>query len=91
MGGHVGIPLKSEAPGPSHEVGLIPPMPASKGEVSKCEPPNQEMSQCNSPMFDVNPEDAVEVIVTDDEDLDLTLKEPQAISMAVIEPAPRRK
>ena len=55
MGGHVGIHLKSEAMGPSHNVGLIPTMPASKGEVSKCEPPNQEMSQCDSPVFNINP------------------------------------
>ena len=91
MGGCAGVPLKSEAPGLSHSVGLIPPMPASKGEVSKCEPPNPEMSQHDSPMFNVNPEDAAEVIVTDDDDLDLTLKEPQVISMPVIEPAPHRK
>ena len=44
MGDCARIPLKPEALGPSHDVGLIPPMPASKGEVSKCEPPNQEMS-----------------------------------------------
>ena len=91
MGGSVGIPLKSEVPGPSHSAGLIPPMPASKGEVSKCEPPNQKMSQHDSPMFNVNPEDAAEVIVTNDDDLNLTLEEPQAISMPVIEPAPHRK
>ena len=42
-------------------------------------------------MFEVNPKDAAEVIVTDDDDLDLTLKEPQVISMLVIEPAPSRK
>ena len=85
MGGRVGIPLESEAPGPSHNVGGIPPMPASKGEVSKCEPPDQEMSQRDPPMFEVNPKDAAGVIVSDDDDLDLTLKEPQAISTPVIE------
>ena len=42
-------------------------------------------------MFEVNPEDATEVIVSDDDDLNLTLKEPQAVSTPVIEPAPRRK
>ena len=66
-------------------------MPVSKGEVSKCKPPNQETSQRDSPVFEVNPKDAAEVIVTDDDDLDLTLKEPQVISTPVIEPAPHRK
>ena len=31
MGCHVGIPLKSEAPGPSHEVDLIPPNACRQG------------------------------------------------------------
>ena len=42
-------------------------------------------------MFEVNPEDVAEVIVSDDDDLDLTLEEPQAISMPASEPVPRRK
>ena len=91
MGGHAGIPLKSEALGPSCEVDLIPPMPASKEEVSKCEPPNHKMSQRDSPVFNVNPEDVAEVIVNDGDDLNLTIEEPQAISTPVAEPTPRRK
>ena len=91
MGGHGGIPLKSEALDLSQDVGMIPQMPVSKGEFSKCEPPDQEMSQHDPPVFEVNPEDAAEVIVSDDDDLDLTLKEPQAVSTPVIEPAPHRK
>ena len=91
MGGCGGIPLKSEALGPSHHVGMIPQTPASKGEFSKCEPPDQETSQCDTPVFEVNPKDAAEVIVSNDNDLDLTLEEPQAISTPVIEPAPHRK
>ena len=85
------IPPKTEAPGPSHEVGVIPQTPASKGEVSKCKPPDQGVSQCNSPMFEVNPEEVAEVIVSDDDDLDLTLEEPQAVSTPANEPTPHRK
>ena len=70
------IPPKMEAPGLSHEVGVIPQTPVSKGEVSKHEPPDQGMSQRDPLIFEVNPEDVVEVIVSDDEDLDLTLEEP---------------
>ena len=91
MGGHGWIPLKSEAPGPSHDVGMIPQTPASKGEASKHEPPDQGTSQHDQLMFKVNPKDAAEVIVSDDDDLDLTLKEPQAISTPASEPAPHRK
>ena len=91
MCGHARIPLKSEAPGPSCEADLIPPMPASKGEVSKCELPSHKISLRDSPVFDVNPEDIAEVIVDDDDDLDLTIEEPQAISTPVVEPTPHRK
>ena len=38
MGGHGWIPPKLEAPGLSHDVGMTPQTPVSKGEVPKCEP-----------------------------------------------------
>ena len=85
------IPLKTEAPSPSHKVGVIPQTPASKGEVSKHEPPDQGASQSNPLVFEVNPEEVTEVIISDDDDLDLTLEEPQAISTPANEPAPGRK
>ena len=85
------IPPKLEAPSPSHEAGVIPQTPASKGEVSKCEPPDQGVSQHDPLMFEVNPEEVAEVIISDDDDLNLTLKEPQAISTPANEPAPGRK
>ena len=91
MGGHAGIPLKSEALGPSCEVDLIPPMPTSKEEVPKCEPSSHEMSHHDSPVLDVNPKDIAKIIVDDGDDLDLTIEEPQAISTPVVEPTPRRK
>ena len=50
------------------------------------------MSQRDSPMFDVNLKDIAEVIVDDDDDdLNLTIEEPQAISTPVVEPTPHRK
>ena len=89
MGGHGWIPPKLEAPGLPHDVGMTPQTPASKGEVSKCKPLDQGRSQCDQFIFEVNPEDAVEVMVSDD--LDLTLEEPQAISTPASEPVHRRK
>ena len=85
------IPLKLEALGSSHNAGMTPQTPMSKGEVSKCEPLDQGMSQRDQLVFEVNPEDVAEVIVSDDDDLDLTLKEPQAVSTPASEPAPHRK
>ena len=74
------IPSKPEAPSPSHEAGMIPQTPMSKGEVSKHELPDQGASQPDPLVFEVNPEEVTEVIISDDDDLDLTLEEPQAIS-----------
>ena len=91
MGGHGWIPLKSKAPGLSHDVGMIPQTPTSKGEVSKHEPLDQGTSQHDQLVFEVNPEQVVEVIVSDDDDLDLTLEEPQAVSTLASEPVHHRK
>ena len=91
VGTHGWIPPKPEAPSPSHKVGVIPQTLASKGEVSKHEPPDEGVSQHDPLMFEVNPEEVTEVIISDDDDLDLTLEEPQAISTPANEPAPGRK
>ena len=85
------IPPKTEAPGLSHEAGMIPPTPVSKGEVSKHEPLDKWMSQHDSPVFEVDPEEVAEVIVSDDKDLDLILEVPPTVSTPANEPAPRRK
>ena len=66
-------------------------MPASEGEVPESEPHDQGGSQCDHLLFEVNPEEVAEVIISDDEDIDLTLKVPQAASMPVSEPAHHRK
>ena len=91
MGGLAEIPLKSEAPGPSHEADIIPPMATSKEEVPKYEPSSWGTSQRDSPVLDVNPKDIAEIIIDDSDDLDRTIEEPQAISTPVMEPTPRKK
>ena len=91
MGGHGWVPLKSEAPGPSHNVGVTPQIPVSKGEVPKSEPLDKGRSQHDQLMFEVNPEDEVEVFVSNDDDIDLTLEEPQAASTPASEPTHHRK
>ena len=91
LGGCGWVPPKPEAQGPSPDVGVTPRIPASKGEVPKSKPLDQGRSQHDHLMFKVNPEDAVEVIVSDDEDIDLTLEEPQAASTPASEPSHCRK
>ena len=81
-------PPKSQAPGPSHEVGLDLQIPDSMDDVLKYEPYSQEVSQQDSPIPDVNPEDIAEIIIDDSDDLDKTIEELQA---PVVEPAPSKK
>ena len=85
------VPLKSGAPGPSREADLDLLMPASMEEVLKYEPSSQGMSQHDSPMPDVNPEDIAEIVIDDSDDLDQTIEEPQAAASPVREPTPRKK
>ena len=80
MGGLAKIPLESGAAGPSREVDPNLPMPASKEEAPKYEPPSRGMSQGDSPVLDINPEDIAEIIIDDSDDLDQTIEEPQAVT-----------
>ena len=89
--GLASVPLKSGAPGPSREVDLNLLMPASMEEVLKYEPSSQGMSQHDSPVPNVNPEDIAEIVIDDSDDLDQTIEEPQVAASPVREPTPRKK
>ena len=91
MGCLARVPLKSGAPGPSCEVDLNLLMPASVEEVLKYEPSSWGMSQHDSPVPDVNPEDIAEIVIDDSDDLDQTIEEPQAAASPVREPTPCKK
>ena len=70
---------------------LTPQTPASEGEVPESEPNDQGGSQRDQLLFEFNPEEVAELVISDDEDIDLTLEVPQAASMPVSEPAHHRK
>ena len=91
LGGHGWAPPKPEAPGLSCDAGVTPQMPASKGEVLESEPHDQGGSQHNQPFFKPDPEKVAEVVISDDEDIDLSLEVPQAASTPISEPAQCRK
>ena len=91
LGGSGWVPPKPEASGPSRDAGETPQMPASKGEVPKSEPPDQGGSQRDQLLFELNPEEVAEVVISDDDDIDLTLEVPLAASTPVSEPARCRK
>ena len=49
------------------------------------------MSQHDSPVLEVNPEDIAEIVIDDSDDLDQMIEEPQAVSTPVVRPTPRKK
>ena len=91
VGGLARVPLKSGAPGPSRAADLNLLMPASMEEVLKYEPSSRGMSQHDSPVPNVNPEDIAEIVIDDSDDLDQTIEEPQAATSPVREPTPHKK
>ena len=82
-----GSPM-SGAPGTSHGGGLDIPVPDNVDDVVKYETYSQEMSQQDSPIPDVNPDDISEIIIDDSDDLDKMIEDLQP---PVAEPAPSKK
>ena len=76
-------PPKPAVLGPSRNDGTASKMPTSEGEVMENEPPDQG----ESTLFEPNPEEVAEIIISGDDDSDLTLEVPQAASTPRSEPA----
>ena len=86
--GFGGGPPVSGAPGPSHDGGRDVAVFDSVDDVIKYEPYSRETSQQYYPITDVNPEDIMEIIIDDSDDLDKTIEELQS---PVTEPTPSKK
>ena len=83
--GHGWAPPKPDAPGPSHDAGMAPKMPASKEEALESVPHDQGGSQQDQPLS--KPEEVAAIIISKGDEDDLTTEEPQAVSMPKSEPA----
>ena len=83
--GHNRVPAKPGAPGPSRDGGVFPKMQAGEEEALEIRPPDQGESDQDQPLPDPDPEEVVGVIISDDEDIDLTIEMPQAASMPISE------
>ena len=84
-------PPKPDVPGPSHEYGMASKMPASEGEVLENEPHGQGESHQGQPLFKPDPEQVAEIIISGEDDSDLTIEVPQAASTPRSEPAQCQK
>ena len=82
-----GVPPKPDVPGPSHDDGMASKMQASEGEVLETEPHGQGKSHQDQPPFEPDPEQIAEIVISEEDDSDLTIEEPQAASTPRSEPA----
>ena len=65
---------KPDVPGPSRDEGMASKMPTSEGEVPKNEPHDQGESTEDQTLFEPNPEDVAGIVISGDNDSDLTLE-----------------
>ena len=80
-------PPKPDVLGPSHDDGMASKMPTSEGEVLENEPHGQGESTEDQPLFKPDPEEIAEIVISGNNDSDLTIEVPQAASTPRSEPA----
>ena len=89
--GHGRDPAKPGASGPSHDGGMVPKVQSSKGEAPENRSPDQGECDEDQPLPDPDPEEVAGVIISDDEEVDLTIEVPQAVSTPIGEPVLSQK
>ena len=89
--GHSWAPPKPDVLCPSHNNGMAPKMPASEGEVLENESHDQGESQQDQPLSEPDPEQIAEIVISEGDECDLTIEEPQAVSTPKSEPAQHQK
>ena len=89
--GHDRAPARPGAPGPSRNGGMVPKMQAGEGEAPDNRPHDQGESDQDQPLPKPNLEEVAGVIISDDEDIDLTIEVPQAASTPKSEPVLSQK
>ena len=89
--GHSRNPAKPGAPGPSCNGRIVPKMQAGEEEAPENRPHDQGESNEDQPLPKPDPEEVAGVVISDDEDIDLTIKVPQAASTPKSEPVLSQK
>ena len=89
--GHGRAPAKPGAPSPSRNGDMVPKMQAGEGEVPENRPHDQGESYQDQPLSQPDLEEVARVVISDDEEIDLTIDVPQAASMPKSEPVLSQK
>ena len=78
--GHGRAPPMSDVPSPSHDDGVASKIWASKREALEDEPPGQGESPQDQPPSEPDPEEIAEIIISEGDESDITIEEPQGSS-----------
>ena len=78
--GHGRAPPKSDVPSPSHDDGKAFKRPASEGETQEDKSPGQGESPQDQPPLEPDPEEIAKIIISEGDESDITIKEPQGSS-----------
>ena len=89
--GHGRAPAKPGAPGPSHDGGMVLKIQAGKGEALENRPHDHGESDQDQPLPEPDLKEVAGVIISDDEEIDLTIEVPQAASTPKSEPVLSQK
>ena len=80
---HSRAPAEPGAPRPSHNGGMVPKVEAGEGEAPENKPRDPGESDQDQPPPNPDPEKVAEVVISDDEDLVVTIEMPQAASTPI--------
>ena len=86
-----GAPAKPDAPGPSHDGGMVPQMQAGKVEAKENKPHEQGENNPDQTLLEPDPEEVAAVVISDDDEADLPIDMPQPASMPKNEPVLSQK
>ena len=89
--GHSGAPTRPDAPGPSHDGGLVPQVLAGKVEVKENKPHEQGECDLDQTLLEPDPEEVAAVVISNDDEADLPIDMPWDTSMPKSEPALSQK
>ena len=88
---HSRAPARPDAPGPSHNGGLVPHMQTGKVEAKENKPHEQGGIDLDQTLLGPDPEEVAAVVISDDDEADLPIDMPQAASTPKGEPAWNQK
>ena len=86
-----GAPAKPDAPGPSHDGGMVPQMRAGEVEAKENKPHEQRENDPDQTFLEPDLEEVAAVVISDDDEADLPIDMPQAASTPKSEPVLSQK